>query len=142
MPDILHRVGIAAEPMRVFEALTTLAGIQGWWVSTATGDAAEGTAFEFGNRHRLEVTHADPSVVRWRYTGTMSEWLDTEIEFRLEWRENQTFVNFSHRDWREPTEMMRHCSTKWATFLVSLKELVERGDGRPTPRDVKIEVDG
>jgi hypothetical protein len=26
MPDILHRVGIAAEPMRVFEALTTVEG--------------------------------------------------------------------------------------------------------------------
>ena len=26
---------------------------------------------------------------------------------------------------------MHHCSTKWATFLVSLKSLVETGTGSP-----------
>jgi len=33
---------------------------------------------------------------------------------------------------------MYHCSTKWATFLMSLKQLVETGDGAPSPRDVTI----
>jgi hypothetical protein len=33
---------------------------------------------------------------------------------------------------------MHHCSTKWATFLLSLKDLVERSEGRPEPRDTKI----
>ena len=33
---------------------------------------------------------------------------------------------------------MYHCSTKWATFLMSLKMLVETGKGEPAPRDVKI----
>jgi hypothetical protein len=35
---------------------------------------------------------------------------------------------------------MHHCSTKWATFLLSLKDLVENGKGRPEPRDTKIAV--
>jgi len=35
---------------------------------------------------------------------------------------------------------MHHCSTKWATFLLSLKDYVERGEGRPEPRDTKIAV--
>ena len=33
---------------------------------------------------------------------------------------------------------MHHCSTKWATFLMSLKPLVETGAGAPAPRDVQI----
>lgn len=33
---------------------------------------------------------------------------------------------------------MSHCSTKWATFLMSLKALDETGSGAPDPRDVKI----
>ena len=33
---------------------------------------------------------------------------------------------------------MSHCSTKWATFLMSLKALVETGTGAPHPRDVRI----
>jgi hypothetical protein len=28
---------------------------------------------------------------------------------------------------------------KWATFLLSLKELVETGHGKPSPHDLKID---
>ena len=33
---------------------------------------------------------------------------------------------------------MHHCSTKWAAYLMSLKELVETGQGAPAPNDVQI----
>ncbi len=68
MPNILHRVGIAAEPKRVFEALTTVEGIRGWWSSDTHGEASEGGTFQF-RRNRLDVAHADPSLVTWRYSG-------------------------------------------------------------------------
>jgi uncharacterized protein YndB with AHSA1/START domain len=139
LPDILHRVGIDAEPMRVFEALTTVAGIRGWWVAETIGDASEGGAFQFRD-NRFQVTHADPSLVTWRYSGPAEAWIPTEISFRLEWRDGQTIVLFKQAGWREPVEFMHHCSTKWATFLLSLKSYVEQGEGRPEPRDVKIMV--
>lgn len=141
MPDILHRVGIAAEPMRVFEALTTVEGIRNWWSSDTHGDAAESGAFQFRS-NRLDVVHADPTLVSWRYSGPAKEWVPTEITFRLEWRDNQTIVLFKQAGWREPVEFMHHCSTKWATFLLSLKDYVEKGEGRPEPRDTKIAVNG
>jgi hypothetical protein len=34
---------------------------------------------------------------------------------------------------------MAHCSMKWATFMLSLRELVETGKGRPSPVDLKID---
>jgi uncharacterized protein YndB with AHSA1/START domain len=139
MPDILHRVGIAAEQMRIFEALTTVEGIRNWWAEATDGDAAEGGAFQF-RRNRLHVIHADPSLVTWRYSGPVEHWVGTEITFRLEWRDGQTVVLFKHADWREPVEFMHHCSTKWTTFLLSLKDYVERGEGRPEPRDTKVAV--
>lgn len=140
MPDILHRVGIAAEPLRVFEALTTTEGIRAWWFSETHGDASEGAAFEFrGNR--FDVLHAKPSLVKWRYSGPIQDWVGTEIVFRLEWRDGQTVVLFSHEGWREPNEIMHHCSTKWAMYLLSLKDLVEKGDGRLMLKDVKIAKD-
>jgi hypothetical protein len=37
---------------------------------------------------------------------------------------------------------MHHCSTKWATFLLSLRDLIEKAEGRPLPHDVKIQVNG
>ncbi len=140
MPDILHRVGIVAEPERVFEALTTVEDIRQWWSSETHGDASEGGAFQFRN-NRLDVVHADPGLVVWRYTGPAEEWVPTEISFRLEWRDGQTIVLFKQAGWREAVEFMHHCSTKWATFLLSLKDHVERREGRPEPRDTKIAAD-
>lgn len=139
MPDILHRVGIAAEPPRVLAALTTVDGIRNWWNAETHGEASEGGVFQF-RKNRLHVSKVEPDLVVWRYSGPAEEWIPTEIRFRLEWRDGQTFVLFKHADWREPVEFMHHCSTKWATFLLSLKDYVERGEGRPEPRDTKIAV--
>jgi hypothetical protein len=33
---------------------------------------------------------------------------------------------------------MHFCSTKWATFLLSLRSLVETGKGAAWPNDVKL----
>ncbi len=139
MPDILHRVGVAAEQSSVYQALTTVEGIRNWWSEETHGDAAEGGAFQF-RRNRLQVVRADPGLVTWRYSGPAEEWVGTEISFRLEPRDGQTIVLFKHAGWREPVEFMHHCSTKWATFLLSLKDYVETGEGRPEPRDTKIAV--
>jgi hypothetical protein len=34
--------------------------------------------------------------------------------------------------------MLPHCSTKWAVFMLSLKELLEKGKGHPAPDDIEI----
>ena len=48
MYDILHRVGINAGPEKVFNALTTIEGLRGWWSSTASGDATRGGLINYG----------------------------------------------------------------------------------------------
>ena len=49
---------------------------------------------------------------------------------------------FRHEGWREPVEFMHHCSTKWATYLMSLKSLVETGSrGAVAPRRLDTVVD-
>jgi uncharacterized protein YndB with AHSA1/START domain len=140
MPDILHRVGIDADLNSVFAALTTIEGLCGWWVSTTIGSSAKGGTINFGFCD-MQVIRAEPNkVVHWRCTRGPDEWLNTEIIFRLEWKEEQTFVLFKHANWQEPVEFMHHCSTKWATFLLSLRDYVEKSDGHPVPRDLKIHV--
>ena len=89
----------------------------------------------------MKVVAAVPgSLVHWRCTHGPDEWVGTEVTFRLKWKDNQTFVLFAHAGWKEPVEFMHHWSTKWAVFLLSLKELVETGAGRPVPHDLKIHV--
>jgi hypothetical protein len=140
MPDILHRVGIGAPASKIYETLTTLEGNRGWWDSKATGDAKKGGELTFF-RHVFEVVEARPGeLVVWKCVSGSEEWTDTTVEFRLEYKQDQTFVIFKHAGWKEPVEFMHHCSTRWAVFLLSLKTLVETGKGRPSPDDVRVYV--
>jgi hypothetical protein len=65
--------------------------------------------------------------------------MGTEATFQLTQDGEMTILNFGHRNWQEPTESMAHCSMKWAVFLLSLRELVETGSGKPSPEDTKID---
>jgi hypothetical protein len=68
------------------------------------------------------------------------EWLGTQISFDLKQNREWTIVLFKHQGWREPVEFMHHCSTKWAVFLLSLKSLLETGEGTPWPNETKVDI--
>ena len=142
MPDILHRVGIKATPDAVYTALTTLKGLSGWWTSDTRGDAnADGTIqFRFGES-RTDIKVLDlkrGELVLWEVLDAHADRIGTKIRFELKQNGDMTYVLFKHQDWKAPTDFMHHCSTKWAVFLISLKALIETGEGRPFPRDVQI----
>ncbi len=143
MVDILHRIGVAhATPDPVYEALTTVDGLSGWWTETTTGSTAVGDVIEFRfppGGFDMEVVDAVPSSrVAWRVVDGPDEWVGTTIDWELRQDGDWTIVLFRHGGWREPVEFMHHCSTKWATYLMSLKALVESGVGAPAPRDVHV----
>lgn len=143
MVDILHRVGVVAPLDDVYRAVATPEGIAGWWTTDTSGNSEVGgqLTFRFGDvgGFEMEVLELEPSGhVRWQVTDGPEEWVGTEIDWRLDQRNEYTVVRFKHEGWQEPVEFMHHCSTKWATFLMSLKELVETGKGRPAPDDVQI----
>lgn len=148
MVDILHRVGIKAPVSQVYAALSTVDGIAGWWTRHTTGSAAPGAHIDLqfhspsGERiggMGMEVVALEPDKhVHWRFRAGPDEWIDTDATFELSQDGEFTIVRFGHRNWREAVEFTEHCSTKWATFLLSLKDLVENGRGRPAPNDVWI----
>jgi uncharacterized protein YndB with AHSA1/START domain len=113
MVDILHRIGTeTASPDAVYEALTTVDGLAGWWTDDVQGNGEVGGVLEF----------RFPPV-----GGFDMEVLELRPRERVAWRVVDG-----------PAEFMHHCSTKWASFLLSLKSLVETGKGAPAPRDVPI----
>ena len=143
MVDIVQRVGIKAPASKVYAALSTLDGLAGWWTQATTGQSKVGgtIGFRFSTETGDEIGGFDIDVlelvpeqkVRWRVKGGPDEWVGTDIEFLLSRQDDFTIVRFGHRRWREEVEFMAHCSTKWATFLLSLRDLVETGQGRPAP---------
>jgi uncharacterized protein YndB with AHSA1/START domain len=144
MVDILHRAGFEnTAPEQVYEALNTLEGICGWWVEDTTGttDANGVTEFQLpGDSFHMNVTEREPGRhLLWEVDAGAPEWIGTKIHWDLKRDGDWTILLFKHEGWREPVEFMHHCSTKWASFLMSLKEYVETGTGRPGPRDVKTD---
>jgi uncharacterized protein YndB with AHSA1/START domain len=145
--DILHRVGIKASSEKVYDALATIDGIAGWWTTDTHGDSKVDGLIKFRfSRDGREIGGFDAKVVElrpgervaWQVLEGPAEWVGTKISFDLKQEEGYAIVLFKHTGWKEPVEFMHHCSTKWATFMLSLKELVETGKGAPSPNDVQI----
>ena len=141
--DILHRVGVASSsPEQVFEALTTILGLSGWWAERTTGNTEVGGVIEFRfipGGFDMKVLELVPGkLVRWEVVGGPDEWIGTTVQWELRQDGDFTIVLFRHEGWREQVEFMYHCSTKWGTYIMSLKQLLETGVGAPDPRDVRL----
>lgn len=149
MIDIWHRIGAVAPVEKVYDAIATPAGIAAWWTEETSGDGTVGTEVEVTFRREsgelvgsieFEIEELEPNKrVAWRFTGGPAEWLGTRAQFELtEADDGYTIVNFGHVGWAEHVEFLHHCSTKWASYLLSLKQLAETGRGAPSPYDLSI----
>jgi uncharacterized protein YndB with AHSA1/START domain len=149
MVDIVHKVGIKSSSVDdVYQALTTLEGLCGWWTRTTQGESKVGGVLKFRfsaggvemGGFDMKVLELHPaSRVLWQVVDGPAEWIDTRISFDLKQDGDYAIILFKHEGWREPNEHMHHCSTKWAMFLMSLKSLLETGKGTPNPNDIKID---
>jgi uncharacterized protein YndB with AHSA1/START domain len=149
MADIIHRVGIKGPVSNVYGALSTIEGVAGWWTKETSGTSKVGGTIgvrfhskegkEIGSM-TMEVLALEPKkTVHWRFTSGPEEWVGTDVIFNLSQEGDTTIVLFGNKNWREANEFMSHCSMKWATFMLSLRELVETGKGKPSPNDIKID---
>lgn len=146
MFDILHRVGVHASPTSVYDALTRLDRLSEWWTGDTKGQTEIGGVirFRFGDRGFFDMKVLElerPERVVWEVTDGPNEWIGTRVIFQLTPEGAGTTIRFKQQGWREPVDFMSHCTTKWATFLMSLKAMLESGKGRPYPDDVPISID-
>ncbi|MDX2260326.1 MAG: SRPBCC domain-containing protein [Gemmatimonadales bacterium] len=149
MVDIIHRIGIKAPLAEVYDAVATIPGVAGWWTRDTSGSAEPGgrvkVVFRHGDGHEIgqmefEMAELEPArAVRWRFVSGPPEWLGTEATFDLINDGEMTVLLFGHRGWQDAVEFTAHCSTKWAVFLLSLRDLIETGRGSPAPDDLKID---
>jgi len=149
MAEIRHRVGMKATPERVYNALATTDGLAAWWTDDVRGDAQQGGTLKFyfwGQPEPsaiMDVVETTPTErVQWSCVEGPDEWKGTALSFELSPGENETVLLFTHADWREPSEFMSHCSTKWGYHLLGMKAWAESGDPAPYPMDGKISTWG
>jgi len=151
MVDILHRVGIKSSLDEVYKALSTREGLAAWWAINTQGESKVGGVLKFRfsaggvdiGGFDMKVLELHPAKrVLWQVVDGPADWIGTKVSFDLKQVGDYAIVLFKHQDWKEPVEFMHHCSTKWATYLMSLKSLVETGKGTPNPNDTHISGDG
>jgi uncharacterized protein YndB with AHSA1/START domain len=138
MPDIMHLVRIDAPPARVYDALTTAAGIREWWTSDAELDDRVGGRgmFRFHGSNRqtdIRIDALEPvRHVGWTTTASFRpEWIGTKLTFDLRAELQKTVLTFAQRGFAEACEGYAVTTTGWGLYLVSLQLYMETGTGTP-----------
>ncbi len=144
--EIWHEILIHAAPEAIYDAVTDARKLAHWWTTDVRGESKIGERLEFWFSGFLgavmEVTTLRPNeLVQWRVVdGGAGDWIGTEVEFSILHDRQKTLLHFRHSKWREDAEAFPHCSMGWAIFLLSLKEFVETGKGRPHPYDMPVNL--
>ena len=136
MPDILQDFPIRASPERVFDAISTPAGLDAWWAIRSSGSPARGNVYDldFGPDYqwRAVVTEcAAPHRFELKMTDADADWSGTTVGFELAPSPRGTFVRFYHRGWPDANEHYRISCHCWAMYLRLLRRHVEAGEFVP-----------
>jgi uncharacterized protein YndB with AHSA1/START domain len=136
MPDILQDFPIKASPERVFQAITSPAGLDSWWTQKSVGNPIEGTEYElrFGPEYdwRAKVTRCvKDSEFELQMTRADEDWTGTRLAFRLEDQSGSTIVRFSHVGWPTSNEHYRISCHCWAMYLRVMRRYIEHGEFVP-----------
>jgi uncharacterized protein YndB with AHSA1/START domain len=125
---------------RVFEALSTLDGLAGWWTRHVGGTPTTGgeLRFAFAGRDETIVMRVDeataPATIAWTclvHTGH-PEWVDTTIIFALVGHDDQSGeLRFRHAGLTPDLQCYAACKSGWQRFLASLLSYAETGTGHP-----------
>ena len=134
------RAEIEASSRNVYEALTTLEGISGWWTASLGGGAAAGDelVLTFPGVDEQIVMRIDEAVptssVIWTclvHTGH-PEWERTTLVFEIsDTGPASCTLALVHIGLVAQLRCYAECERGWQHFVASLVAYVERGEGRP-----------
>jgi hypothetical protein len=136
MADIYQDFPIKAAPERVYEGISTPAGLDAWWTKRSAGKALEGAEYElwFGPEYdwRAQVTRAAAAAeFELQLTRADPDWVGTRVGFHLERAGDATQVRFYHTGWPTPNEHWRISCHCWAMYLRILRRYLEHGETVP-----------
>ena len=147
MESINQNVEIAADPGKIYEALTTTAGNRGWWTTDCEVGSKVGEQAVFRFNHmgggegltemRFRIDKLAPNeAVEMTCVGHQnnSDWQDTRLAFRLRPAGGKTTIELAHTGFQAKTKVYEACIAGWAHFLASLKKYAETGTGTPHVR--------
>jgi uncharacterized protein YndB with AHSA1/START domain len=141
MAELRHQIPINAAPEKVYAALSTQAGLRGWWTLDATADEKVGGKAEFGfdNRQtifRMKIEKLEPSKqVVWSCHGEQPEWIGTILTWDIRREGNITMLRFTQGGWKSMSEMYAMCNSSWGELVHRLRDYAEDKNPGPHWRD-------
>ena len=143
MADIFHDLPIDAPVSRVYDAISTPAGLDAWWTKRSAGTPREGAEYELGfgpdYDWRATVTRAVAgSEFELGLTRADADWLGTRVGFTLEPRKAGTWLRFRHSGWPDVNEHYRISCNCWALYLRVLRRYLQHGE--TVPYEFRLDV--
>jgi uncharacterized protein YndB with AHSA1/START domain len=136
MTSLKHLFHINASREKVFQSISTIAGLAGWWTEQTSGDPSVNGVieFRFGPQwfNKMKVKEIQPNKsVTWECVGGADEWMGTIFTFSLDENEGKTRVRFEQAGWAAATDFYAQCNFSWGRYMESLRKLCETGKGEP-----------
>ena len=137
MATSAHKITIDAPKDEVFEAITTVDGLKGWYSPDVSGKSEKGgqVTLSFTEKEgpfKWNVTEADKgSLVRWECTQGPGKAAGTTATFTLSGSGDKTVVALDHEGFQESDEKLKTCNTLWGALMHHLKQFVETEQSKP-----------
>ena len=146
MATLYHEVWIDAPTVKVYEAISTPAGISAWWNEQTSTHTGQDTVLEHcpGPEHgvvKMKVLDTTPNErIEWECISThppsspASAWTGTHIVFEIArrsvppWaseRVDMAILSFHHSGWDEKSQYFGFCNFAWGQVLQKLKDVCE-----------------
>ena len=132
-----HRIRIHAPAERVYQALTSTDGLQGWFTPHVAGNEQEGgemtMSFSGKESFHWKVSALKPlSHVHWECLKGPGAAAGTSVTYKLSAAgHGQTVIECDHDGWPAEHDAMATCNTLWGLLMGRLKEFSETGKPHP-----------
>lgn len=145
MAKINHQVGVVGNINNIFCAMHEPEGLNGWWATKTDGEPEIGSILDL---HFSDVVTLSFKIVELQENALIhlhcvsgpGPWQDSDLTFSLKQDADQVWVGLVHENDTASDDDFLYFSTKWTCYLLSLRDLIETGKGRPYPNDVKIHL--
>lgn len=135
---------IHASPHQLYEAVTTVPGIKGWWAKDTVANNGEFTVrFGAGNFQTMRLLDPVPDKsVGWEWiaqyfpvegTTQTDEWVGTSVLFAIQANDDgSSTLVFTHQGLTPHVVCYDLCNSGWNHYMESLKGYLEQGKGTPS----------
>jgi uncharacterized protein YndB with AHSA1/START domain len=131
MAEMHHEIQITTASDKVYQALTTQAGLRSWWTADSHAEPRVGSTAEFGFNKKsvvfkMRIDELTPGQrVVWSCVGDHDEWRGTKLTWDISHKDGVTTLRFNHNNWRSATDFFASCNSTWGMLMYRLKDAVE-----------------